>query len=501
MRMVPKLKEDKMMEDYRNSRVPFSFMNTPTFYVMARRVLKFAKEANQNTHDSYQQQGNNSSGHRGGEAATKITASLRPTGEKSRDGSSHHIRCKDCGNDFPFPSESNRAKHFAKKKISPPIRCFGCIIANKLKKKEANQKCPRQCRQCECWESGANTTGPEKHANPVDASQNTGIISRSKTCPESENEVRCLEQLVESQTSKINDMNDKLTAMNEEIGKLTAMVGSLQSEVRALSGDSGDGAAHSGDGGSGSASQTSSTPLAGGGALFPETPPGLVAVAKATIPETPPGLVPSAGGGAPSPEAPAGLAGGGAPSPETPEGLAGGGAPSPEAPARSVADSAEEESDSHSSLDSEEESDSNSSLDWDQINEEGRRIVNDMKTLLGGDGPRRVTRQLSEEEEEELINLLDEMVGLFYEILPDPDDCGVADYGVEHFRAWGVHNPERCCAVLDQRVMLNARHESALFTRTEEDADLGLPVINPRQFCGDLLAAIDGRQKQKGRRR
>ena len=114
-------KEHKMIEDYRNCRVPFPFMNTPTFYVMARRVLKFAKEANQNKHDSYQQQGKNSSGHRGGGATTKITASLRPTGEKSCDGSSHHIPCKDCGNDFSFPSGSNCAKHFAKMGYPHPL--------------------------------------------------------------------------------------------------------------------------------------------------------------------------------------------------------------------------------------------------------------------------------------------------------------------------------------------------------------------------------------------
>jgi hypothetical protein len=171
----------------------------------------------------------------------------------------------------------------------------------------------------------------------------------------------------------------------------------------------------------------------------------------------------------------------------------------------------EEESDSHSPLDSEEESDSDASLDGDQIDEKGRRIVNDMKTLLGGDGPRRVTRQLSEEEEGKLIVLLYRMTELFEAIISesdieedsDGDEILFArpDYGVEHFRAWGVHNPERCSAVLNGGVMENLRCEDFLFARTEEDAEMGPCPANPRQFCGDLLAAIDGRQKQKGRRR
>ena len=86
------------IEDYGNIRVPFAFMNTSTFHFWARQVLKLAKEANH--HDSYQHKGKNSSGYRGGGATTKINASPRPTGEKSRDGSSHYIQCKDCGNDF-----------------------------------------------------------------------------------------------------------------------------------------------------------------------------------------------------------------------------------------------------------------------------------------------------------------------------------------------------------------------------------------------------------------
>jgi hypothetical protein len=71
-------------------------------------------------------------------------------------------------------------------------------------------------------------------------------------------------------------------------------------------------------------------------------------------------------------------------------------------------------------------------------------------------------------------------------------DYGAADYGVDRFRAWGVQNPERCCAVLNEGIMETAH------------VGMGYCTIDPRQsrqFCDDLLAAIDGRQKQKGRRR
>jgi len=451
-------------------------------FFLARQMRRMTKEANQRQ-DSLRQPGK-TGGHRGGREiahATKAHALPRSSGQISREGGSHCLRCRDCGNEFPFPSESPRARHFARMGFANPIRCFGCIQLHKRKQKEYKQK--------ECKSDGSPSTshshprggvsgikarGPEKQQatfaalvkttprqalrreseagrpsleKRVETSTTADIKQIPPEAPslESEADRSGLEQQVEAliaemkqnprgestreSEARIRGLEQQVETLTVEmktkVEKLTALVDSLQSMVRSL-------CAHA-EGGQ-----------------------------AATDREAADG-----GSDARSPEGDAGFVG-----------------------------QADEGSDSSEGEDSDEET-----YDQDRTDEIGRQCVDELKALLGGDGPRRVTQHLSSTDEAQLCSVLEEML----EHIAAEEDDPEGDYdrwfknpsaGVTQLRDWGVRDPEQCRKLLTDDVVCAIEGGGVLFTR--DGAGAGA-VADPRQFCGDLLAAIDDRPRQPRR--